>query len=101
MIDVQCCMPSLPKVAQAYHTQIVSTSAIARTTAAAQQHFDHDHAFEGAKNLLKQAIDNYRHRDPAKVMIPDVFLATDRGVQRGGDQVHARRQIPCFVPAAQ
>ena len=72
VIDVQCCMPSLPKVAQAYHTQIVSTSAIARTTAAAQQHFDHDHAFEGAKNLLKQAIDNYRHRDPAKVMIPDV-----------------------------
>ncbi len=26
MVDVQCCMPSLPEVAAAYHTEIVSTS---------------------------------------------------------------------------
>ncbi|MDI9425081.1 MAG: carbon monoxide dehydrogenase, partial [Spirochaetota bacterium] len=31
IIDVQCCMPSLPEVASAYHTEIVSTSDIART----------------------------------------------------------------------
>ena len=34
IIDVQCCMPSLPEVAQAYHTEIVSTSDIAKTIGA-------------------------------------------------------------------
>ena len=34
--DVQCCMPSLPEVATAYHTKVVSTSEIAKTIGAEQ-----------------------------------------------------------------
>jgi carbon-monoxide dehydrogenase catalytic subunit len=69
--DVQCCMPSLPKVAKAYHTLIVSTSALAKTIGAEHRPFDHDNAYDSAKQLLKQAIDNYKNRNAAKVAIPD------------------------------
>jgi len=34
VIDVQCCMPSLPEVAKSYHTEIVSTAEIAKTIGA-------------------------------------------------------------------
>ena len=70
LIDVQCCMPSLPDVARAYHTEIVSTSSIAKTIGATSTLFNTDHAYEIAKNLLKRAIDNYKNRDPKKVAIP-------------------------------
>ena len=69
--DVQCCMPSLPEVAGAYHTEIVSTSAIARTVGATHHSFDEDNALESAKSLILRAIDNYRNRDRAKMAIPD------------------------------
>jgi carbon-monoxide dehydrogenase catalytic subunit len=72
LIDVQCCMPSLPEVAAAYHTEIVSTSDIAKTVGANPFHFNHDDPLESAKSLLKRAIDNFKQRDPHKVAIPKV-----------------------------
>jgi anaerobic carbon-monoxide dehydrogenase catalytic subunit len=70
LIDVQCCMPSLPDVAKAYHTEIVSTSSIAKTIGATSTPFHTDQAYETARDLLKRAIDNYKNRDPKKVAIP-------------------------------
>ncbi|MCP4757662.1 MAG: anaerobic carbon-monoxide dehydrogenase catalytic subunit [Proteobacteria bacterium] len=70
LIDVQCCMPSLPEVAGAYHTEIVSTTDIARTIGAVHLAFDPDDALTSAKELIKRAIDNFQNRDPAKVAIP-------------------------------
>jgi carbon-monoxide dehydrogenase catalytic subunit len=70
LIDVQCCMPSLPEVAQAYHTEIVSTSDIARTIGASHQSFDEKNALASATGLIKRAIDNFKNRDPEKVAIP-------------------------------
>ncbi len=70
IIDVQCCMPSLPEVAAAYHTQIVSTTDIAKTTGAIHMAFDPDDALQSAKNLIKRAIDNFKNRDQSKVSIP-------------------------------
>ncbi len=69
--DVQCCMPSLPEVAAAYHSQIVSTSDLARTMGAAHHPFHHEQAWEGAKGLLMLAIERFPQRDPAKLAIPD------------------------------
>jgi carbon-monoxide dehydrogenase catalytic subunit len=68
--DVQCCMASLPTVAKAYHTEIISTSDLAKTIGASHQPFDDANAYENAKALLKRAIDNFKFRDPAKVKIP-------------------------------
>jgi anaerobic carbon-monoxide dehydrogenase catalytic subunit len=68
--DVQCCMPSLPEVAQAYHTLIVSTSEIAQTVGSVQHFFDEDDALRSAKSIVMRAIDNFKNRDPKKVAIP-------------------------------
>jgi len=70
IIDVQCCMPSLPEVARAYHTEVISTSQIARTIGASHEPFDEAHAYDSAKALLLRAIENYPNRDPSKVAIP-------------------------------
>ncbi len=70
VVDVQCCMPSLPEVASAYHTEIVSTSEIAQTAGATHLPFEEDRAYEDAKALVRRAIDNYRNRDRNKMAIP-------------------------------
>ena len=70
VIDVQCCMPSLPQVASAYHTEIISTAEIAKTIGASHINFDEDSPLRSAKEMIKRAIDNYKNRDPKKVSIP-------------------------------
>ena len=72
IVDVQCCMPSLPEVASAYHTEIISTTEIAKTIGVTQYSFDSENALESAISLLKHAIDNFKNRDPKKVTIPSV-----------------------------
>jgi carbon-monoxide dehydrogenase catalytic subunit len=69
--DVQCCMPSLPEVAGAYHTEIIATSEIARTVGSTHRVFDENDALGSAKSLLRRAIDNYRNRDRNRMAIPD------------------------------
>lgn len=70
VVDVQCCMPSLPDVAANYHTEIVSTSEIAKTIGATHNEFNEESPIESAKALIKRAIDNFAKRDVAKVQIP-------------------------------
>ncbi len=70
VVDVQCVMPSLPTVAAHYHTEIISTTDIAKTIGATHMPFEAEDAYESAKNMLKRAVDLYRKRDPKKVMIP-------------------------------
>jgi carbon-monoxide dehydrogenase catalytic subunit len=70
--DVQCCLPSLPDVASAYHTKIISTSDIAKTIGAYHQSFDGSNSLTSAKSLIKMAIDNFENRDSSKVSIPSV-----------------------------
>jgi carbon-monoxide dehydrogenase catalytic subunit len=72
IIDVQCCMPGLPDVASSYHTEIISTSDIAKTIGSVSMNFDTANAYEHAKKILMRAADNYTRRDPAKVFIPDI-----------------------------
>ncbi len=68
--DVQCCMPSLPEVARAYHTEVVSTSDIAKTIGSAHVPFDEEHALDSARGLIRRAIANFKNRNPRKVCIP-------------------------------
>ncbi len=72
VVDVQCVMPSLPNVAANYHTEVVSTTDIAKTIGATHLEFDEKHAYDSAKKLLKRAVDNFKNRDPEKVQIPKV-----------------------------
>lgn len=70
VVDVQCVMPSLPEVAAAYHTEIVSTADIARTVGATHISFNAEDALASAKSLVKRAIDNFANRKPEKLRIP-------------------------------
>ncbi len=69
--DVQCCLPSLPETAAAYHTEVVATSDIAQTKGAIKKSVSTDNAYESAKDLLKRAIGNYKNRDSKKMRIPN------------------------------
>jgi anaerobic carbon-monoxide dehydrogenase catalytic subunit len=70
VVDVQCCMPSLPEIAKNYHTEIVSTSAIAKTLGAVNLEVDEADPLSSVKALVKRAIDNYARRDRSKMRIP-------------------------------
>jgi len=70
VVDVQCCMPSLPDIATNYHTEIISTSELAKTIGATQVDFHDEDPLSSAKSLIKRAIDLYANRDPQKVSIP-------------------------------
>jgi len=72
IVDVQCCMPSLAEIAKSYHTEIVSTSKIAKTEGAIHINFDEDDALKSAKEIIKRAIDNFKNRDISKLFIPSV-----------------------------
>ena len=73
VIDVQCCMPSLPSIAANYHTKILSTTPIAKTVGAESLVLDEGDPLESARQIVRKAIDNFKNRDPHKVRIPSQF----------------------------
>ncbi len=71
IVDVQCIMQGVADLAKCFHTQIVTTSPIAKMQGA-YKHYDFDEA-EGlatAKAIIRDAIDNFPNRDKNKVSIP-------------------------------
>jgi len=62
VVDVQCIMPSLPGVAEHYHTKILTTSRIAKMPGAEHIEFHEDRALESAKEIVKTACDNFQNR---------------------------------------
>jgi carbon-monoxide dehydrogenase catalytic subunit len=79
IIDVQCCMPSLPEIAAAYHTEIVSISEMAKMNGATHLALDKNDPLNSAKYLVKRAIDNYLKRDSQKVNIPPIKQSLTAG----------------------
>jgi carbon-monoxide dehydrogenase catalytic subunit len=70
VVDVQCIMQALVGLAQNFHTKVITTSPKVKIKGALHIEFDEHHALTIAKDILKAAIDNYKHR--GKVQIPDV-----------------------------
>lgn len=70
IVDVQCIMPSLPTVANCFHTKIISTSPKAVFPGATHVPFDEKDAMETAKKIISMAIDNYPNRNKGRVNIP-------------------------------
>jgi len=62
VVDVQCIMQSLPDIAQCYHTKIITTSPKAKIPGAEHIEFDEHNALEGAKAIVKAAIENFPKR---------------------------------------
>ena len=70
VVDVQCIMQALVDLAANFHTKIITTSPKVRITGAMHIEFDEHKALTIAKQILKEAIDNYKNR--GKTQIPQV-----------------------------
>jgi carbon-monoxide dehydrogenase catalytic subunit len=67
VVDVQCIMQSLPQVASHYHTDIITTSRLARMPGAKHIEFHEDKALESAKQIIIAACDNFVNRKAERV----------------------------------
>jgi len=70
VVDIQCFMPSITKVASCYHTKVVTTTPIGQLPDAEHIPFTPDSADEKAQEVVRMAIAAYANRDRAKMQIP-------------------------------
>jgi len=71
VVDVQCFMPSITKIAACYHTKVVSTTPIGQLPDAVYLPFTPEDADAKAQEAVRMAIANYAKRDKAKLQIPE------------------------------
>jgi len=71
VVDVQCLMPGLSRLAACFHTKLVTTSPKAKIPEAQHIEFQEDRAVEIATEILEAAIDNFPRRNKSRVYIPD------------------------------
>jgi len=70
VMDYQCIMPALGRVAQCYHTKLYSTSDKAKFPFVEHVEFRPEDAKEQAFRLVKESIENYTRRNKDRVFIP-------------------------------
>ncbi len=68
IVDYQCIMPAIGKVAQCYHTKMISTSDKAKFPGMDHHEFRPDNAEDKAAALVKEAVENFNNRK--EVYIP-------------------------------
>ncbi len=71
IVDVQCIFPALGDLCSCFHTKFISTSPKAKFPGATHMEFHEETAYETAKAIVRTAVENYPHRNAAKVNIPD------------------------------
>jgi carbon-monoxide dehydrogenase catalytic subunit len=69
VVDVQCIMASLPEVAKHYHTEIITTSRLAKMHGAKHMEFHEDEGVESAKKIIMAACDNFVNRKEEQVKL--------------------------------
>jgi len=62
VVDVQCIMQALVSLAENFHTKVITTSPKVKVRGATHIEFDEHKALTIAKQILKEAIDNYKNR---------------------------------------
>ena len=67
VVDVQCIMQALVGLAENFHTKIITTSPKVKITGATHIEFDEHRALSIAKEILKNAIDNYENRGDTQI----------------------------------
>jgi len=70
LVDVQCVFPAVTELQKCFHTKVISTSTKAKFPGATHIEFHEEKAMETAQAIIRLAIENFTHRDPAKVNIP-------------------------------
>jgi carbon-monoxide dehydrogenase catalytic subunit len=72
VVDVQCIIPNIQRVAAKFHTKIITTNPHAKITGAIHIEFKLENANAIAKEIVKIAVDNYKNRDEKKIFIPSI-----------------------------
>jgi len=72
VVDVQCIMPSLRSLSECFHTKVITTMTMTKIPGSYHFEFDDEHAVDGAKAIIRLAIETYKQRDPAKINRPDI-----------------------------
>jgi len=67
VVDIQCVAQGLARVANQYHTKLITTSEKAHIQGAQHMHFDEHRGVEIAKDIVKVAIDNYANRKEVNI----------------------------------
>jgi carbon-monoxide dehydrogenase catalytic subunit len=67
VVDVQCIMQALVDLASNFHTKIITTSPKVRLKGATHIEFDEHKAYTIAKQILREAIDNFKYRGPTHI----------------------------------
>lgn len=70
IVDYQCIFPSLPRMASCYHTLIISTSPKAKIPGSYYFDFSPDKGYLTAKAIVRMAVENFKNRNPRRVLIP-------------------------------
>ena len=69
VVDVQCIMQALVTLSDNFHTKIITTSPKVKIKGAKHIEFNERHAMTIAKNILKEAIDNYANRGEVNICL--------------------------------
>ncbi len=69
VVDIQCIMQGVSKLAENYHTELITTSPKAKITGATHMEFDEHRAMDIAKEIVRKAVDRYPERK--KTSIPE------------------------------
>jgi len=69
VVDIQCIMQAVVKLAEQYHTEVITTSPKAKITGATHMEFDEHKAMEIAKDIVRLACDRFPER--GETQIPD------------------------------
>jgi len=69
VVDIQCIMQGIVKLAEQFHTEIITTSPKAKITGATHIQFDEHRAMEIAKEIVRKACDRFPAR--GETHIPD------------------------------
>lgn len=70
IVDVQCIMPSLAKVAACYHTELFTTMADAKIPGATHVELGYEDSIEKARLIISKAIAAFKRREVGKILIP-------------------------------
>jgi len=70
-VDVQCIFPNIGPLSECFHTKFYTTSPIARIPFSTYLHLTSENAGEVAKQIVTEAIENFKNRDESKIFIPE------------------------------
>jgi carbon-monoxide dehydrogenase catalytic subunit len=70
LVDYQCIMPSIGPIGKCFHTRMISTSDKAKFPEMEHKEFHPENALELARELVKEAANNFERRIPGRIYLP-------------------------------